>query len=74
MARSRRKRPFCANTVRDDSEKWFKRAAHRRRRRWERANRHLAARDEREFGDPWDWPKDGKSSFDPEKHPDGMRK
>jgi hypothetical protein len=56
MSRSYKKHGQWGNC---ESERWWRRLAHRRRRRWERANPDVDVRDEREFGDPWVWPNDG---------------
>ena len=62
MSDSRRKTPKMPVTTKE-SDKWYKVAAHRAARR---ATRVSVARgeeppDEREHGDPWGAPKDGKA-------------
>ena len=76
MSRSRRRTPICSIACRGfrHSEKLEKRLAHRRRRKWERAHRLSEVRDEREFGNPWTWTKDGKDRFDAVQHPECLRK
>jgi len=78
MSRSIRTTPIAGNTC-ASSEKYDKRIASRRSRR---VNREILRefgddsllKDRRETGDPWVMSKDGKQFFDPESHPDLMRK
>ena len=76
MTRSRRHSPFCSITCSGfrRGEKWWKRLAHRARRKWERSHPHLPPRDEREYANCWCWPKDGRQRFDPGRWPEAMRK
>ena len=75
MPRSYRKTPICGMTTKD-SDKPFKKAAHRQ------ARRALNARDltieeppaEKAYGNPWGAPKDGKQWIDPGRFPEIMRK
>ncbi|MEP3944691.1 MULTISPECIES: hypothetical protein [Rhodobacterales] len=75
MSRSYRKTPICGMTTKD-SDKPFKKAAHRQ------ARRALNARDltlddppaAKAFGNPWGAPKDGKQWIDPRRFPEIMRK
>lgn len=78
MARSRKKNPYWSVTCcgcRAGVERAYKRQAHRQLRR---AVRVAIARDwdavmphDKQFGDPWVGPKDGKSRWD---EPRGYRK
>ncbi len=75
MSRSYRKTPICGMTMKD-SDKPFKKAAHKR------ARRALNARDltteeppaDKAFGNPWGAPKDGKHWFNRKVWPEIMRK
>lgn len=76
MSRSRRKNPMTgwtnARTEKDD-----KRLAHRKFRQREREAIHRGEdppEDLKEVSDIWDFDKDGKQIFDPEKYPELMRK
>lgn len=75
MSQSRRKTPITSITT-ASSDKAFKTAEHRRERR--AAKVAASQLDEgpgaKAFGNPWASRKDGKSWFDPGKHPDLMRK
>jgi len=78
MAHSRRKTPVRGITS-SPSDKEDKVAAHRRERRVVRVTMHIESEREilpatRELGDPWAMAKDGKTRFDPKKHPRLMRK
>jgi hypothetical protein len=80
MSRSRRYAPICGLTC-ARSERWDKRMANRRLRRY---NRELIRRTGsvedapqvllREVSDVWDFAKDGWQRFDPALHPELMRK
>ena len=75
MSRSYRKAPICGVTT-AASDKTFKKAAHRRTRR---ANNVCDLwRDgppmDKEFGNPWCAPKDGKQWIDAERFPEFTRK
>ena len=75
MSRSYRKTPICGITT-AISDKRFKQNEHKRERRALNQT-DLTVCDplpSKVFGDPWNGPKDGKSSFDPEKWPQLMRK
>lgn len=79
MSRSRRKHPFCGIIKNAASEKQDKRAYNRRFRH--AAEQALKADPTgeslpilREHSDPWGMDKDGKTRFDPVKHPKLMRK
>ena len=75
MSRSRRKTPITGQTT-AASDKAFKQNAHRSARRAVKAL-DLTATDpaiDKAFGDPWNSRKDGKTRFDPNHHPDLMRK
>lgn len=75
MSRSYRKIPICGMTTKD-SDKPFKKAAHKR------ARRALNARDltseeppaAKAYGNPWGAPKDGKQWIDAGRFPEIMRK
>jgi hypothetical protein len=78
MSRSRRKLPFSGITT-ATSEKEDKRLANRKERRFNRQTLCATAdetrlRHKREVGNPWLFAKDGKSRFDPQTHPELMRK
>jgi len=78
MSRSRRKRPFSGITS-SDTEKQDKRIANRKLRRKVRVRLAVDAEPEtlphvRDVSDPWAMSKDGKMRFDPDRHPDLMRK
>lgn len=78
MSHSRRKHPFAGNTT-ADSEKDYKKFAHRlRRNRWKQ---RLATdpddphdTPDKDIGNDWEGPKDSKSFFDPSEMPHLMRK
>jgi hypothetical protein len=75
MSRSRRKTPIFGNTT-EDSDKDYKRFEHRRERA--KAKQALLAGEEllpdpKEFGNPWNSRKDGKSYW-PTKEPKWFRK
>lgn len=78
MSRSRRKHPFCGITT-ATTEKKDKRLANRKLRR---AFSRLDLSDPdnlvvpllREVSNVWSFDKDGKQRFDPEEHPERMRK
>lgn len=75
MSRSYRKTPICGMTT-QDSDKPFKKAAHKQARRAENA-RDLPLDEppaKKAFGNPWGAPKDGKKWFDPTRFPEIMRK
>jgi len=78
MSRSRRKTPVTGITT-AISEKQEKRGANRKLRRCVRQRLNEDAEGtllplEREICDVWTMDKDGKHRFDPEHHPDLMRK
>lgn len=78
MSRSRRSSAIAGITT-AHSEKLEKRWANRRVRRVNRARLRLSEDEaalvhHRELGDPWTMAKDGKASFDPDRHPSLMRK
>ena len=78
MTRSRRKTPVCGNTT-TESEKQDKWLNNRRIRRAVRVAVLVnplieVLPDEHELSSPWQMGKDGKSRFDPEEHPELMRK
>ena len=79
MTRSRRKHPIIGFTM-AESDKWWKQLSSRRLRRkvrrairrgWYDMAKWLCGK---EVTSLWDSPKDGKHPFDPEKHPECMRK
>ena len=75
MSRSYRKTPICGMTTKD-SDKPFKKAAHKQARR--ALNACDLTRDEppakKAHGNPWGAPKDGKQWIDPDRFPEIMRK
>ncbi|MEP2184365.1 hypothetical protein [Roseibium sp.] len=75
MSRSYRKTPICGMTLKD-SDKPFKKAAHKQARR--AANACDLTLEEppatKAFGNPWGAPKDGKQWFDPTRFPEILRK
>ncbi len=78
MSRSRRHAPVCGWAI-ADSEKRAKQCASRRHRHAIRLALLRDARADllphwRQFGDPLDWPKDGKMRFDPRRYPALLRK
>lgn len=78
MSRSRRKTPVCGITT-AKTEKQDKRIANRRVRRSVRQEMKTDPSAEvlplkREVSDVWAMDKDGKVRFDPEQHPETMRK
>lgn len=80
MSRSRRKTPICGHTT-ARTEKWWKQMRWGRIRAWVRTQLAHVRRGA-EFApsaaeahyDDWDAPKDGKQMFDPDEHPELMRK
>lgn len=75
MSRSYRKTPIIGMTTKD-SDKPFKKAEHKRARRAVNA-RDLSTDDppaEKQFGNPWGAPKDGKQWVDAKRFPEIMRK
>lgn len=78
MSRSRKKTPVCGITT-AQSEKQDKRLYNRRFRRVFKQVIRVAPESEvlpvlREYSNPWAMNKDGKSRFDPRRHPEWMRK
>ena len=75
MTRSRRRTPITGMTC-AESDKEAKRKANRQARRALKSRRLDVEDppDKRKFGSPWNAPKDGKQFFNPEDHPDMMRK
>jgi hypothetical protein len=77
MSRSKRKTPIAGITA-AQSEKADKQASHRKVRRRVRQlaepTEGLLLPLERELTNPWSMSKDGKSYFNPAKHPSLMRK
>jgi hypothetical protein len=77
MSRSRRRTPICGIAT-ADSEKRDKRIANRKLRRKARVATRVDAEGEmparREVSNPWCMDKDGKTRFDPARHPESMRK
>jgi len=75
MSRSEKKNPFAG--IADNSDWDDKRRANRRFRRWEKdalkKNRE-PPEDLEEVSDEWDFNKDGKRRFNPDKYPELMRK
>lgn len=68
MSRSRRKTPILGHTT-AKSEKWFKKAEHKRERRIVRMKLLAGAEimpHRHQFANPWMAPKDGKSWWSPE--------
>lgn len=75
MSRSYRKTPICGMTTKN-SDKPFKKASNKQARRAKNA-RDLTSEEppaEKEYGNPWGAPKDGKRWIDPKKWPQIMRK
>ena len=76
MSRSRKKNSICGNAI-ADSEKEDKQRTHRVFRRREK---DALRKDKDPPGDfdevdsTWDYAKDGKQYFNPDKHPELMRK
>jgi retron-type reverse transcriptase len=78
MSRSHRKTPIAGNTC-ASSEKLDKRVANRRDRRVNReilnaSNDDSRTKDRKTTSDPWVMSKDGKQFFNPDGHPELMRK
>ncbi len=76
MSRSKKKNPICGN-AKADSEKEDKQRTHRVFRRREKdalRKEQDPPEDFDEVASTWDYAKDGKQYFDPDKHPDLMRK
>lgn len=75
MSRSYRKTPICGMTKKE-SDKPFKKAAHKRARRAEHARDLTIAEPpaEKEYGNPWGAPKDGKQWIDQARFPEITRK
>lgn len=62
MANSYRKVPIAGTCLPSRGmTRWFKRLSQGRRRAWERS--HGLDAHPKQFGDPWDDPRDGKSWF-----------
>lgn len=75
MSRSYRKTPICGITT-AASDKAFKKAEHKRARRALSAC-DLASDDppaDKQYGNPWGAPKDGKQWIDAKRFPEIMRK
>ena len=78
MSRSRRKTPVISVTT-AETEKDDKRIANRRYRH--AVKQRVKTKpdidilpDRDEYGDPWNWDKDGKQRFDADRHPEWLRK
>ena len=81
MSRSKKHSPISGHTCVGGNagiEAFFKRRARRRLRHQQESELRelgeILTITSRELDDPWLWPKDGKSRFDPLEHPEWMRK
>lgn len=76
MGKSRRKTPIIGWT-KAESDRWYKKLLHGQRRRLVRDAINTGNYEEAEIELPyeeWATPKDGKQVFNPNKHPELMRK
>lgn len=75
MGNSRRKTPMCGMTT-AETDKPFKMNENRRQRRAVKVALMTGADvpSPKAYGNPWSSQKDGKQRFDPEAHPQLMRK
>lgn len=79
MSRSRKKTPICGITT-AESEKEDKRYCNRKMRRKSKSilkytqDQDKLPIDKNEIMNVWDMAKDGRQEFDPEEHPEIMRK